>query len=686
MFDFFVKNRKTAKKEHPKMKDVIFAPKKEIIRLKEKVWRLEISEKKIINFIIANKRGLLVGGIICFIFIFSVYSFLATQAETVYFYPETALGGWENYQNAQGVPEMGEYPDPASFDVNNSAVLRNMASQIFLGNFQGDLPSEAQLQRAVLKISWAIKEKVEAQPIDNVININEEFPIVTPSPEIDLTPTPSPTEEVILDPTPSREPIFVPGVPLEESPTPTPEPTLEFIPTPIIELIPEDTPISWWHKLITKVLAQEISLTPIIIEEILPPTDGLTPTPTPIIEPTIEPAPILESTPTPTSEATIEPTIESTPEIIQEPPMESIIPEITPEITPEPTMAPAEDLIEVTYSLDGMIWNVLTRVNRENWENLTLEIPNFQAVDLQNLQISFQSLPVIDQNWEIYLDGVSLEIEYELISTPEPSPEATSMEIKQEEELVFFNHAEQFDTNSEPELFLAKPLSGSWMEKAQIFFQEPTQVQGAKLISEDGQEISVHLVFQEEDDYRIRIRKPENLTEGQYYFEIKLKKYDTIYNAKTSFLWKKVYVPQKTLSFSLAGAAITTNKILEWHPKAWQSLKNTQNVSMGINLQKFQENGVMPESSEIVLSGVCRDTYFVVLAYTRADDYIKNPGGAILNKALPCQNGHYYYKIDGTSANFESSIYYLLIAEEDESNPWQPISALQPIQVKVEYK
>ena len=548
------------------------------------------------------------------------------------------------------------------------------------------MPEDAQIQRAVLRINWTFKEKTQAQPIED---INEEFPVITP--DLKFEPIPSPTEEIISNP------IFIPELPLEITPTLIIEPTTE--PTPILELtltptpeatsepIVESTPISWWEKIIYKALAQEISSTSDTTENNL----IITPIPTLIIEPTTEPTPILELTPTPIPEATSEPIVESIPEIIEESPMESVVPDLTPEATsestPEPTAAPTENLIEISYSLDGMIWNVLTKVNRENWNNLVLEIPNFKTSDLQNLQISFQSLPIVDQDREIYLDGVVLEIEYETpLQSPEPTSEITP-EIKQEKELTFFNHATEFDINNEPELFLAKPLSGSWMEKVEMFFQESTQVQEARLIFQDEQEIPVHLVFQEEDDsYRIRIRKPDNLMEGQYTFQIKLVKYNDIYKASTVFIWKTIHIPRKILSFSLAGEVVPTKKILEWHPKSWQLLKNSENNSIGIKLEKPQENEEINGYSEIILSGACREEYFVILAFKNINDYEKNPGGAILNKAFACENGRYYYKINELSAVFETGVYYLLVAEEDESNPWKPISALQPIQVKIEYK
>jgi hypothetical protein len=478
MFDFLIKNRKTVKKEHPKMKDVIFAPKKEIIRLKEKVWKIEINPQRIKWFLKNNQRQFLIGCFFAVIGLATAYSLLISQAETTYFYPATALGGWENPQYAAGAPDMEEGADEELFNINNSAVLKNSAGQIFLGDFQGDLPEEAILQKAFLKISLAIKKEPLPSPTPDIFN--PEFPLITPTPTSTPEISPSPEEEHLDDPTPTpkRDPIFMPELPIE---TPTPTPVLESTPeltpeiiitpseTPILEItpipelipsptpIPESTPVSWWFKMFNFALAQELTPTPILILDPTPePTPEISSSPefiiiesplpseTPIPETSLEPSFSPEiSTPEPTNNEAESPSPSPSNENEPEPTLSEMpILEATIELTPEPTPTPtpsAEDFLEVVYTFDGVNWNLLTKINRDNWEDLDFEILDFQWDNLDSFQVSIQSLTTVDPIPEIYLDGVTLEIEFEyeveendepeiLENSPSPTFEAIVLE------------------------------------------------------------------------------------------------------------------------------------------------------------------------------------------------------------------------------------------------------------------
>lgn len=383
------KKKKIAKSS--KMEDVTLSSRKRLVSLKEKVWKIELSKKKIAG-ILKNKRPLVILASV-FIVLAGIAScfLLVSRAEVAYFYPTNCLGGWQNPQNAQGGPEVEEGAGPEAFNENNSAILKNTVAQIFCGDFQGDIPNDSEPKKIFLKLSWLIKtEEVEeiVLPVTTTADfIHPEFPVISAEPTPETTPTPNPTPQPTLEITPT--------------PTLTPTPTPELTPTPTPELTPTPTPEAFLPKIIRfvlnpfkKVFAEEPSATP---------TPAETPSPTPTLE--------LTPTSTPTPEPT--PTLPIPSE--QSSDTESSILDLSApsddggQIGTEPPAA----FLEILYTLDGTNWQRLAKVNSENWQGLTLEIPGLQWEDLVNLQISIQNLATVDPMPTVYLDSLRLEVEYE---------------------------------------------------------------------------------------------------------------------------------------------------------------------------------------------------------------------------------------------------------------------------------
>jgi len=145
-------------------------------------------------------------------------------------------------------------------------------------------------------------------------------------------------------------------------------------------------------------------------------------------------------------------------------------------------------------------------------------------------------------------------------------------------------------------------------------------------------------------------------------------------------------IKEKFLEFLIKDEIIRTIKNLDWYPEKFKSEEGEAN-NLGLNLRnalEFLPNQV--EKQKLVLSGSCQKDYFVILIYTHPDDYIKEPNKFIYNKAFPCQKGSYYYELKDLPENLEDGIYYLLVAEQNRNEPWQPLTVIKPIEIITTYK
>jgi hypothetical protein len=71
------------------------------------------------------------------------------HAETVTFYPDSCLGGWNGVQHAEGKPDVSDFSDPAAFTNDNAAVLpADTGGDIFCGSFAGDIPPDTAPSKA----------------------------------------------------------------------------------------------------------------------------------------------------------------------------------------------------------------------------------------------------------------------------------------------------------------------------------------------------------------------------------------------------------------------------------------------------------------------------------------------------------------------------------------------------------
>jgi len=79
------------------------------------------------------------------------------------------------------------------------------------------------------------------------------------------------------------------------------------------------------------------------------------------------------------------------------------------ETTSTITLTTTKTLFDIHYTLDGQNWNYLESVNKDNWQNLTFDIPVNDWLDISKIQIKINSLP--DTDYYLYLESIWLEVE-----------------------------------------------------------------------------------------------------------------------------------------------------------------------------------------------------------------------------------------------------------------------------------
>lgn len=299
------------------------------------------------------------------------------RAEKAQFYPTACLGGWQNPQNAEGKPDLDEGAPAEDFSSKNSSVLQNAISELYCGGFKGDIPQDTEPKRAVLKFSWALKLPETAPPQPSSQQEGNDSKIENSVPESANPETP------------------LPG----DSETPAPE---------------TQTPENSTRRLVNTAYAQEETPNTPDAPNSSNPSD-------------IPVSPNLPSDPTPTGEIQGEnneqpaaaentpPDSTATPNAenqnTETPPPSNLDTQNNTQIASLP-IQPAEEFLEILYTLDGTSWKSLGKVNYFSWQNLEYEIPNFSWDDVSKIQFALKSTPLIDAQSTIFLDGLWIEIEY----------------------------------------------------------------------------------------------------------------------------------------------------------------------------------------------------------------------------------------------------------------------------------
>jgi hypothetical protein len=356
---------------------------------------------------------------------------------------------------------------------------------------------------------------------------------------------------------------------------------------------------------------------------------------------------------------------------------------------------PLDTKIRIWWSLDGQNWQFLGTIyqyplsNALNGGYFEYDAPFLQNFeDVKNLKIEFEGMVGEEDLVTAYLDSAWVEVQYR-----QPVESELKEEKTEEATINFVNPKNDFKTNEEPEFILPKIKVESFIDKIRMVLWPQNQFEKVTLIGPDNSEVTADIVFNENgENYLIKIKKPVNFQPGKYIFELKIRCLDKIYTAKTKFNWEEkkiekktqekihIPVPEKRFLFFLENTPLKSKKVLSWYPKELQTEDTGENNEINVSVVDDQEG------QNLVFSGRCQKEYYVISMYAKPDDYEKNPSLFIYDKAFPCENGTYQYNLDDLPTYLKAGIYYFFVAEEDATGPWQPITAIQPVRIEVEYK
>ena len=408
------------------MRDIIFDPKKKVVRLK----REEPLEKIIRLFRRLGAPATSTLSIFLVAMLVLGYQSFVAKADVAYFYPSTCLGDWQNPELASGGRDTDEGASVDAFTEDNSAILKGSAGRIYCGSFEGSLPEGAIPTDISVGLAFTYKEPA----IEVLVNTEAITETGALDPNVTSTSTATSFLEVInekiddtsegVTPEVMGESIEATEV-VEEPVTEVIEEVPEVVPEVVPEIIPEATPesetVSWllWSPAVA--FAQE--------QELLTETETTTVTSTPIIEEIVEEPKEEEAVQEDNPEEKLEEKSEevsTTSEVQGEILGEATTTATTSEevvVTGEmaPTSEPEQnDTAEILYTLDGENWISISTINLTDESGVNFHIPSVNVADLSHMQISIQAIGGNKQIPNIYLDSMWLEVSYTLPPPPEP--------------------------------------------------------------------------------------------------------------------------------------------------------------------------------------------------------------------------------------------------------------------------
>ena len=304
---------------------------------------------------------MLAGGILSLVALATglfIYSRWANAGSAI-LYPGSCLGFWQNPDKAQGQPEA---QGSQFINKENSAVFSEGGiKEIYCGSFNGDLSEgEIKLIKSVnLKFSWLVSD--------------EELKIATSS--ITIIQPPAMSSEAVAQNTDYVINQILNNIHADEVKvifsTTTPEITIvtniaspEIATMSDVVKIATSSPTSYWWKKYNFFSADDQVNNK---QQAVSSTNSI---------------PLTSSGQTATSSL-------------------------------DSPLAPTEDFLKVSYTLDGVNWQALGTVNKNNWQDLSFQIPVYKLEDIKKIQIKIESLPLINKTPYVYLDGMALEVGYE---------------------------------------------------------------------------------------------------------------------------------------------------------------------------------------------------------------------------------------------------------------------------------
>jgi hypothetical protein len=728
--------KKKLKRKIP-VSDIVFSKKRKDVVLRKNDLKIQIDLNDVKNKIKSNKYILIFASL--FIAFILGKLIISTKAETAVFYPTSCLGGWQNASKAEGPPDLNTDTEPEKFNKNNSAYLKNSLSQIYCGNFNGEaLDKNFKIKRAYLTFSWLVLSEKEEQSLISGSSFVQEVNTENSSTIQIINPisnsVSNPKEETLKESqtqtstdnsakvqtetqiqTSTQNPKTQTSTEIQ-TPSPIDNQSQNSTQTPSESSTTSEGSESQLPNPENQPYKEPETQTPQIEK-----TETQNPTPNPENPPTINFLPKLlfakafaQNNLTSTEEVQEQSTANqntlnssnTTSTLNNESANNSNQTSSENTSTKEGASTNSENLnqdnnqiqipdgafLEVLYTLDGETWNHLGFVTKTNWKTWEPEIPDINTDNLPNLQISLKSI-ASDFAPVIYLDGMTLNIEYEKeISNEEVTNQDQEEQLNQEElnqesekqpeetkpEEIKFEITPlkpYFYNDEKPEFILNNAKNESIWEKLKTLFGNKIEISDLVLLNPEGKEINFNFEVKEENnDYKISINNPQEWKDGSWKLKAQVNRFDKIYNSEVSFDWKKR--PEKKVVFNLNGQLAVSEKYLEWHQEFNKIKNNVKNAGGGFRLNS--------DRTKLIFEGNCQKEYFVILGYRHLNDYKTNPTSFIYNKAFNCKNGYYYYELNDLPLNITPQTYYFLVAEQNASGSWYPISAISPVAISIE--
>jgi hypothetical protein len=294
-----------------------------------------------------------------------------TFAETTRFFPKTCLGEWIGSKNAQDQPELNNDFKPDDLNENNSALFPGGNEKIYCGNFEGQIPQDAEIKDVTLKIVWGFKQKQE------IINSSGEGEVVDQVSEVvgEEPLTEQPAAEESTEQNSSQEPVA------EEPPAEAPAEEVPAAEQPAAEESVQESPSE-------------------------------------------EPAAPLEEERSQEERAPAEAPAEEVPAAEQPAAEETAEAQaFWHDLIFKKAHASESELFELRYTLDGDEWHSFGVVSKDNFQSeFSLTLDTISA--LNSAQIAIEPLNP-DNDIIVFLEGMYFQINYaEVVEVDEPSVEA----------------------------------------------------------------------------------------------------------------------------------------------------------------------------------------------------------------------------------------------------------------------
>lgn len=484
------------------------------------------------------RKFAIVSSIAILAFFTYIYGIPFVKANEAIFFPTSCLGGWKNVSNAEGKPDVDPY-DVNGFNESNSAFIKGEISQIFCGSFklQSELSPDVTIKRVKLKISWALKNPeivTEQVSTGGGAVQSEEVATTTES----ITATTTDTVSASTEGTAS---------------------TADSITSPSIVPVPETTP--------DKPSTEASSEQPVQSTETQPATE---PAVTPEAEPQSEPVTSkIESFifsylfgEKVFAEDTLEQSTSTATTSVPEELIQAAIQNSSN--TPESAVVEERDLVtqkpvlyKIRYTLDGEHWKELGDVTeddiRDKIYDISIDDVKTQE-ELSRLQINIQSAEIVDSNSTVYLDGMSLTVEYDELSDKEikelPRVEVDAKDVFDSDTDVDFSQAQdvefeiQLDTATTTEATSTVSMISSFLSyiTPKTFAAESVKkkVLLAEVTGPDGKLYSTDPVLEQGADGKVRIkvpRKKNNFRPGVYKLRVEVLSDEKVLVTTQEFSW-----------------------------------------------------------------------------------------------------------------------------------------------------